>query len=130
MEFESEIYNGIATILRNTYSGISVNGTLVLSPSEFPCASIEEIDNNTYAYDSGGETHAAISYEVNIYSNSLNGKKLEATNIFNTIDSYFTGLNFRRTSKKPVTMSNGTIYRIVVRYQAIIDKNGIINRRR
>lgn len=130
MTFESEIYNGIATILRSTYSGISVNGTLVLSPSEFPCASIEEIDNTTYGADSSGETHAAISYEVNIYSNSLNGKKLEATNIFDTIDNYFTGLNFRRTSKKPITMENGTIYRIVVRYTAVIDSNGRINRRR
>lgn len=128
--YENEIYDGVAKLLRNSYDGISVNGTTILSPASFPCASIEEIDNTSFTADSSGEIESYSTFEINVFSNSLDGKKAEAQRIFNTIDGYFTNLHYSRTSKRPVVINDGTVYRIVARYSAVYDVDGKIFRRR
>ena len=62
--------------------------------------------------------------ECNIYSNKASGKKAEAKAIANTLDTAFETIGFTRTMRNQVANFNdATIYRIVCRYEAIIDKD-------
>ena len=66
-------------------------------------------------------------YEANIYSNLAIGKKQEAKAIANSLDAIFEELGFTRTFRQQVpNMKDATIYRIVCRYEAVIDRNYVI----
>lgn len=133
IDIETEIFNGIAKKLRNKYGeNFKVYGETVLSPSEFPCACIEESDNYAYtrSQDSGSfENHAELVYDVNIYSNKRNRKKTECKEILKIIDEYFTGIGFTRITKNPISLDDATKYRLFARYSAVASKDGIIYRR-
>lgn len=133
VDIETEIFTNVATKLRNKYGArFTVYGETVLTPSEFPCACIEESDNYAYARsgDSGSnENHAELVYEVNVYSNKRNGKKTECKEILAVIDEYFTGVGFTRTTKNPISLDDATKYRLFARYSAVASKDGTIYRR-
>ena len=64
---------------------------------------------------------------MNVYSNKTAGKKAEAKAIANTADAVFAEIGFTRTFREQVpNINNATIYRIVCRYEAVIDKNFVI----
>ena len=68
-------------------------------------------------------------YSVNVYTNTVGYKKTEAKDIMETVDEEFTKLGFARTMCNPVSnLQDATIYRIVARYQASVDKNFYIYR--
>lgn len=130
---ENEIFNIVAKAVRTAYTGAYVVGEYVKSPSRFPCVSIVEMDNVTYekTQTSGNlENHADMTYEVNIYSNKISGKKSECKAIASLIDNEFAALGFSRTMLQPI--SNGddaTIYRIVGRYRGVVSKDKVVYRR-
>lgn len=67
------------------------------------------------------------TFDVNVYSNKSGGKKAEAKAITNTIDDAFKEIGFTRTFREQIpNLNNATIYRIVCRYEAVIDKNFVI----
>lgn len=133
IEIENEIFNAVATKLRETYEDIFVSGEYVPTPSSFPAVSIEEKDNYTYAQgiDSGGEKFVSVMYEVNVYSNKTVGKKSQAKEIMALIDDEMLTIGFTRTTKQPMAMPNQetNIYRLVARYRAIVGKDEQIIRR-
>ena len=61
-------------------------------------------------------------YEVNVYSNKTQGKKTECKKILREADAVLQSLGFIRLSTTPVEMSSPTIYRLAIRYSAIISK--------
>lgn len=121
---ENEIFSGIASTLRDNYSGITVVGEYIAEPAKFPHASIVEMDNYTpmqYVSTAEDETHAVVTYEINVYSNKANGKKAQAKAITKDIDDYFVGMGFRRISLTPVpNLQNASIYRLVARYTGVV----------
>lgn len=130
IDAENEIYSIIASCLRDAFPGINVTGEYVREPEKFPCVSIEEKNNaiwrNTRTQDNY-EHHAAVMYEINVYSNRQNGRKMECRNILNVADDAIVGLGFTRTMLSPVpNLADATIYRLTARYQAVIgtDVNG------
>ena len=63
-------------------------------------------------------------FEVNIYSNKASGKKSEAKAIANTVDAFFSSIGYTRTMRNQVpNLNDSTIYRIVCRYEANVDKD-------
>ena len=69
------------------------------------------------------ENAATVLYEVNIYSNKVGYGKIEAKELLQTVDEEFSKLNFTRILMNPVAnLNDATIYRIVARYQAVVDK--------
>lgn len=132
IDIENEIFTKIAAELRSRFTGVSVYGEDVRTPSSFPCVSIVEADNYTASYtqDSGSnENHANLMYEVNVYSNKTSGKKSECKDILAVMDGMFLGLGFTRSMKNPVVMDDATIYRLVARYKALVSTNQTIYRR-
>lgn len=133
IDLETEIFSEVAKKVREKFSNIFVTGEYVKSPPSFPCVSIVEIDNATFRNTQtteGKENHAAVVYELNVYSNKTKGKKAECKEIAAFIDDLMMGLNFTRTMLEPVPNQNdATIYRMLGRYRAVISKNKTIYRR-
>lgn len=125
INIENKVFNDIAQMLRTKYSGISVIGEYVESPSTFPCVTIVEDDNSTYLNsrdDSNVEHHANVMYSVNVYSNLVKGKKSQAKEIANDIDNAMMGMKFTRNMMSQVPNIDRTIYRITARYTAVVEE--------
>ena len=133
IDIENEIFQRLATIVRNKYPKIFMTGEYVKAPPSFPCISIIEMDNQVLrsTRDSSNiENHVQVLYEVNVYSNKTSGKKSECKVILAIIDSEMGELGFTRTMMNPIpNEENATIYRVVARYRAIISKDKTIYRR-
>ena len=133
IDIENDIFNTVATVVREKYPDIYMVGEYVKTPPRFPCTSLMEMDNQSYqrTEDSGSsENHVSVMYEVNIYSNKAVGKKTECKEIAALIDEQMLALGFARTMLQPIpNLDDATIYRMVGRYSAIISKNRVIYRR-
>lgn len=133
IDVENEIFSAVSEVVRATYPKVFMTGEYVKSPSSFPCVSLVEISNAVYRNSSTTtveENHAAVTYEVNVYSNKSKGKKAECREIVNVIDRKLAEIGFTRMMLEPVpNMEDATIYRMVARYRAIISKEKIIYRR-
>lgn len=133
IDAEQEIFSEISAKVRVKYPKIFITGEYVSAPSSFPCISLVEIDNATFRNSqtqSGQENHAAVMYELNVYSNRTKGRKAECKEITGFIDEILMGLNFTRTMLEPVpNQDNATIYRMLGRYRAVISKEKTIYRR-
>ena len=133
IEIETEIFNEVSEKVRAEFPNIFMTGEYVKSPSSFPCVSLVEMDNATFRNSQtteGQENHAAVMYELNVYSNKTKGKKAECKEIAAFIDDLMMGLNFTRTMLEPVPNQDGaTIYRMLGRYRAVVSKNKTIYRR-
>ncbi len=127
IDVESFLFNQIAGILRFQYN-VYVSGEYVDSPAKFPAVTIVEINNGVYQKMRTAapnlENAVSLTYEVNVYTNSIGYKKSEAKKILETIDNEFSNMGFTRTMCNPVSnLQDATIYRIVARYEGIADRN-------
>ena len=133
IDIENQIFGKISTALRDEFNPIFVSGELVKAPATFPAVYIEERANSAYqrTQDSGSlENHVSLMYEINVYSNKQVGKKSECKAIFAVIDNEFQKIGFTRIMKEPVAnLEDGTIYRMIGRYTAVVSVGGIIFRR-
>lgn len=126
IDLENDVFDTVAKALRNAYAGIFVTGEYVPTPPKFPAVSIVEADNRVVERmrTLNIENAASVMFEVNIYSNKASGKKSEAKAIAATLDAEFAKIGFTRTMKNQVpNLNDATIYRIVCRYEAIVDKD-------
>jgi len=127
IDVESFLFNQIAGILRFQYN-VYVSGEYVDSPAKFPAVTIVEINNGVFQKMRTAapnlENAVSLTYEVNVYTNSIGYKKSEAKKILETIDNEFSNMGFTRTMCNPVSnLQDATIYRIVARYEGIADRN-------
>ena len=133
IDIENDVYNRVATSVKDKYSNAFVSSEFVRTPAKFPCVTILEMSNSAYTLtqSSGSvENHADVMYEVNVYSNKKTNKKTECKNIMALIDNEFATLGFSRIMLQPIpNMDDATIYRMVARYRAIVSQNSTIYRR-
>lgn len=132
IDIENEVMTLIYDAVHPTYDTMKFESTLNLSPSTFPCVCVEEIDNvvRQSESDSGSnERYVNVTYEINIFTNDVSGKKAAAKNIFALIDRAMISRGFNRTTSQPTSLDNGTKYRMLVRYQASVSENKTIYRR-
>lgn len=129
IDIESTLFSDIADDLRRQYPGIFVAGETTATPSKFPAVTIVEADNAVYQRMRTTQIENAVRlmYEVNIYSNKIGYKKSEAKDILETIDGEFSRLGFTRTACNPISnLQDASIYRILARYEAIVDRNYMV----
>lgn len=133
IDIENEVFSTVATQVRATYPKIYMVGEYVKSPSQFPCVSLVEVDNQVYRNTRSSseiENHAQIMYEVNVFTNDTKGKKAKCKEILGVVDDEMRKLGFTRTLLNPVpNEEDATIYRMVGRYRAIVGKDSTIYRR-
>lgn len=132
IDIENEVMTLIYNAVHPTYGSAKFESVLNLSPSVFPCICVEELDNSTRmsTADSGSnERYINVTYEINIFTNDVSGKKAAAKNILSLIDSAMVSHGFERTMRNPFSLDNGTKYRLLARYQASVSENHTIYRR-
>lgn len=133
IDVETELFSEVSSKVRAKYPNLYMTGEYVKSPPDFPCVSMVEVDNATFRNTQtteGQENHAAVMYEVNVYSNKTKGKKAECKEIIAFIDELLMERNFTRIMLEPVpNQDNATIYRMLGRYWAVVSKNKTIYRR-
>ena len=126
IDLENDIFDYVADALRTTFNGIDVKSEYTEMPAAFPHVSIVEADNRVLQQMRTDviENGVSVMYEVGIYSNKAAAKKSEAKAIASKVDELFTGIGFTRTFRQQVpNLKDATIYRIVCRYEAVVDKN-------
>ena len=128
IDIESFLFSRIAGVLRASYEGIFVSGEYVDSPAKFPAVTIVESDHSVLQKMRTAapnlENAVSLMYEVNIYTNTEGFKKSEAKDILETVDSEFSKLGFTRTMSNPISnLQDAKIFRIVVRYEGVADKD-------
>lgn len=126
IDIENDVYDHVESALKAAHSNVCVSSEYVQAPSEFPAVSIVEMDNRVYerARTRNIENAARVVFECNVYSNKAANKKSEAKAIAATLDDAFSSIGFTRAFKNPVpNMMDASIYRIVLRYEAIVDKD-------
>ena len=90
IDIENKVINDVFTAVRYAYSGASCYGEYVSVPAAFPCVTLYEADNSTYKRsqdDSLQEHHAHVMYECNVYSDKQYGKKAEAKQSLDVLES-------------------------------------------
>lgn len=132
IDIENIVFTRIADAVRAEYPGASVYGEYVETPAAFPCVTIVEADNAVYERTrdlDGIEHHARVMYEINIYTNDSQGKKTKAKSIASVIDDKMAEILFTRIFRGQTPNIDRSIYRITMRYQAVVreavEKNGV-----
>lgn len=103
-----------------------MSGEFTDLPARFPAVTIVESDNIIVQRmrTTNIENAVTVMYEVSVYTNTVGYKKAEAKEIMATIDEEFAKMGFARIMCNPVAnLQDATIYRMVARYQASVDKN-------
>lgn len=122
---ENIIFSTVATALRDKYD-VFVSGEYTDLPAKFPAVTIVQIDNAVVQRmrTTNIENAVNVAMEVNVYTNTVGYKKSEAKDIMETVDDEFTKLGFARMMCNPVAnLQDATIYRMVARYEATVDKD-------
>lgn len=127
----NEIFNLVATKLREEFDDITVMGESIDTPSKFPTATIDETYNVPVEKDSRTlNEYAHVRYRVQVFSNAKDGKRAEARRIYGVIDEVLQGINMKCTmfSTEP-EIYNSKIYQITSTYEAVIKEDGTIFRK-
>lgn len=127
IDIENDVFNAVATALREEYTGITVVGEYVETPARFPAVTLVEADNRvarSWRTCEKMENAVNVMYELNVYSNKSSGKKAEAKKIASTADEVMASLGFMRDFREQVpNLKDSTIYRIVCRYSGMVIPN-------
>jgi len=122
---EFEIYNDLAEKIRETYPLAFITSSYINSTPTFPAITIIQESNfiNSNYSDSKNKEYAVnVMFEINVYSD--NGK-IEVKKIMEIVCDEMTALGFTRTSLDTLPNIEDTIYRMVGRFNTVIDKNGM-----
>lgn len=125
IDIENKVFSTVATALRAVFNPISVYGEYAETLATFPCVTLIEDDNTTYQRtqdDSLQEHHASLMYTANIYSNKSSGRKAEAKAIADLVDTTMQGMKFTRTMRSQTPNIDRSIYRITIRYTAVVEE--------
>ena len=130
IDLETDIFDYVAKRIRAAHTGAYVIGEYVETPAKFPAVTLVEADNRVLTRmrtSDDIENGVQSMFEMNVYSNKAAGKKAEAKAIANTADEAFAEIGYTRTFREQIpNLNNATIYRIVCRYEAVIDKDFFI----
>lgn len=136
IDIENEVIDFVSERTRDEFPGVFVTSTAQAVPPQLPCVSVAESESIAYTPTQTAvctENHAAVTYEVNVYSNKPNGAKQEAKKIAGFVDTLMCGkqgdgLGFRRMSKAEIpNLSDLSVFRMTLRYFGIVGKHGDIH---
>lgn len=114
--------NTALTPLKQTYKKLKVANDYIEASATFPLVTIVESDNYTHLNTQDAELtdHAVnVAYEVNVYANDPK-KKSTAKAIAASVDAEMINNLFTRTFMAKTPNVDRTIYRITMRYTAVV----------
>lgn len=123
IDIENIVFTRAAQAVRSEFPHASVSGEYVEVPAGFPFVSIVEADNSVLESRrdlSGIEHYANLMYEINIYTNNGAVRKSTAKAIAAVVDQAMSEMKFTRIFKNPIPNADRSIYRIIMRYRAVV----------
>ena len=143
IDIESKIFMIVYNAVMAYDNTIYVTSEASIAPPSFPAVYVEQIDSYNppeYRISSHEELYAAMTFNVEVYSNKASGKKQEAKNILTVIDNAMRVAGLRRTMSNYVDLTdnrnssvsnrNQSIIRLLGRYECLADADGNIYARR
>ena len=118
----STVSNTLHAAFDTDFPSIVCYGEYVAAPSSFPCVCIVEDDNYRYTRaddEQLSEHYANLMYTVNIYTNDTH-KKTTARDISRVVDDCMANMKFTRTMQNQLPNIDRTIYRMTMRYTAVV----------
>lgn len=115
--------NKAVASLKTTYPDLCVVGDYIEKTEKFPCISVVESDNYTHipTQDAALVDHAAnVAFEINIFTNNGNKRKSTAKSIAAVVDAEMLNNLFTRTFMGQTPNVDRTIFRITMRYTAVV----------
>jgi len=128
IDIENVLFDKLVNILETEFSDL-VDNIYSETPNDivsFPLVVIQEVSNLNYVsgqVDKEYENYATIAYDVNIYSNKIDGAKLECKKILKKVDLAFLAYNFRRVSYLMFRNNDDHTCRLTARYQAVVSSD-------
>lgn len=130
IDVSNEIFSVLADAVREAHPSVTVIGENLRVPTNFPCVTIDEINNLPSRLDtSETEPFAEVTYRVQVFCTGA-GKRAQARNIFATVDSACFRMNLiRKTFTTTPDVYNSSIYQINATFEAEVRRDGMIFRR-
>jgi len=127
IDVESQVYAAVSKAVKKKFPKAFTSGEYTDTPAKFPAVTVTESDNTVLKRlrtNDQLENAVSVMYEVNIYTNTVGYKKLEAKEILSVVDDEMEGSGFTRTYCSPIAnIQDATIYRIVARYEGVVDRD-------
>ena len=121
IDCENEVFDRVMRRLATEYPSAKCTSEYVRTPSSFPHVFLQ-LQDNSVNRARGYVEYALPMFQIEIYSNLVNGKKSECKQIATIIDDEMHSLNFVRVSATQVpNLNNSTVYRYVLRYEGETD---------
>lgn len=132
LDYSNEIFSWLALALKERYPKIKTASIADEQPAKFPAVTIVQMENSVLAKtrDANIENHANVMFQIDIFTNSQTDKQQQAEDIRNTINDLMQSIGFQRTFCQPVpNLEDRTIYRITMRFSAIVGRDRIVYQR-
>lgn len=130
IDYEVQIFDDVYSVAAPLCASKKFVSKQIVSPSAFPAASLVEMDNSTVRErqsTSREENFATITYQLDVYDTTKAGCR----KVYKAIDEKMLQLGFTRFSGTFVDDPNNTkVCRYAARYEANIDQDGVIYRKR
>lgn len=129
-DYEVKIFNNVHPVAAPLCAKNKFLSTPVMDLTALPAAGLWEMDNATYSRlqtSTPIENYSLITYQMEVYAKT----KKECRTVFKAMDERMISMNFTRISGQYVTYpDNLHVVRYVARYEAIVDREGNLYRRR
>ena len=115
--------NTACASLKTQYPKLRVESDYIPTSASFPVVTVVESNNTTHleTQDADLEDHAVnVTYEINVYANDAD-KKATAKRIASVVDAEMLNNLFTRTFMGNTPNMDRTIYRITMRYTAVVE---------
>ena len=129
---ENEVITRVREAILAEFPSATVDSSYQPVPSGFPHVSIYQSD----AFTPGGvidtgyaPKYISMTFEAQVYSNSINAKKQECKKIMGIIFDTMAKMNFRMIVNTPVpNLNDASIYRQTARFEGMADANTFYGR--
>lgn len=131
IDIENKMFGIVKSAVQASYPKASLASVQTNSPKTLPFVSeimIDDYEHKESMDSSMKEKYADCVFEVNVYT-SGDGKKTLAKSIVALIDSAMKGEGFSRKSYAPMSTSDDTTFRCVLRYEGIVSTEKAVYRR-
>ena len=113
----------VQTAVRVSGSKASVTIEYETTPKTMPAVTVMEIDNTIVQRMRTTKIENAdrVVYQINVYSDKLNGRKQEARSLMSVVDRAMLNAGFTRIMMNQIpNLVDARVYRIVARYSAVV----------
>lgn len=123
ISIETQVIDKVIRAVQAEYPKAVVEDRFTAVPSAFPYVAVYELNSavpQRYVDNTGKELYNEVTYEAQIFTNDR-VKKSTANAIAQIVDETMRNLGFLRTFKNPIPNVDTTIYRIALRYTAVVE---------